>query len=102
MLGFVAFDILLGADWLRNFDAVISCKARSVSLVNDKGLPLVIECKSPQKYAGSFIFSLDAHPDDLSITPIVQKFPDVFGEVDSLPLSERSISALTLFPELLP
>lgn len=85
MLGFDVFDILLGADWLKKFKAVISCETRTVSLINDKRNPLVIQCKFPQDIEGSFMFSLDASLDKLKTTPVVQSFDDVFKEVDSLP-----------------
>ena len=85
LLGFGGYDILLGADWLKRFKVVLSCETRTVSLINDKGYPLVIHCKSPEDDNGSFIFSLDASFDKLKATPIVQFYEDVFREVDSLP-----------------
>ena len=97
VLGFEAFDILLGIDWLRKFEAVISCKTRTVSLIDDKSMPLVVKGKSPQEYAGSFIFSLDSHPNDLSSTSVVQLFSDVFGESILYHLRGKSNSASTIF-----
>jgi len=102
VLGFDAFDFLLGADWLKNFETNISCKERTVSLKNDKGIPLLIECKHPQDFAGSFIFSLDWHLSELSSTPVVQHFPDVFGEVTPLPPHQEIEFQIDLIPGALP
>ena len=98
VLGFEAFDILLGGDWLKKFNAVISCRNRIVSLKSDRGESLVIGCKHPQDCAGSFLFSLEAHISDLSSTRVVQHFADVFGEVTSLPPHREIEFRIDLIP----
>ena len=98
VLGFDAFDILFGSDWLKRHEAVISCKARSVSLVDDLGYSLVINCQLPQDCAGSFIFSLDSKAGDLESTLIVRDFADVFWEVTSLPPKREIEFRIDLIP----
>lgn len=68
---FLGFDILLGIGWMTAFDAHMACKSRTISFVDDGGNPWVVECRMPFDFAGSFVFSLDACPSDLSITPVV-------------------------------
>lgn len=102
LLGFDVYDILLGADWLKRFRVDISCETRTISLIDDKGYPLVIKCTSPEDSSGSFIFSLDASFDKLKATPIVQFYEDVFREVDSLPPVREIEFRIDLVPDARP
>ena len=45
VLGFDAFDLLLGNDWLGRHNAHISCKARSIYLADDLDNSFVIQCR---------------------------------------------------------
>ena len=59
---------------------------------------MIIQCRLPQDFAGNFIYSLDSSSSDLDSTPVVRLYPDVFGEVISLPPKREIDFRIDLIP----
>ena len=85
VLGSEGFGIILGMDWLEKYGAVLDCKRRTVTLVDEQGRGVVIHCGQESPVMVSYLYSLDLPKEELVTVPIAKEYPDVFEEVAGLP-----------------
>ena len=75
-------DVILGMNWLRKYQAGISCDKRTVKLVSPSGEEIVAELIRPEPRKGDChqitVNNTEANP--LETIKVVSEFPNVFPE----------------------
>ena len=110
------FDVILGMDWLSQYQAVISCFWKTISLQAPSGHEVVFQGSTPKfslarlcymfpsrwlRMSGLLWAITEVHDATLSIKgiPVVCRYPDVFPvDLPGLPLERESIFEIRLVP----
>jgi hypothetical protein len=69
-------DVILGMDWLRKHHGNISCRDKSVTLINHNGIK--VECHPQAPKVEPMVCSIEART--VEEVPVVCEYPDVFPE----------------------
>lgn len=67
----------MGIDWLANYQAILDCGGRSITLVCPVGTKVKFEA-STEKLDGALVYNVKAV--SLEYVPVVKEFPDVFPD----------------------
>jgi len=108
LLGIRGYDVILGMDWLTQYQATIDCNQKTLALITSEGerirykggdfpstTPLISSskaCKLIGKGCTAYLCTVeacDAKEPDLKSIPVVQDFSEVFQEVPGLPPTEK-------------
>ncbi|XP_073120015.1 uncharacterized protein [Henckelia pumila] len=123
ILKMVDFDAILGMDWLTRHEAIIGCKRKTVSVIDQNGKSLVFHTTSKKSAPGmifagtawqllsngctgflaSLIGDLEVHRPKLGEVKVVKDFPEVFpDDVAGLPPVRKVEFGIELLPETKP
>jgi len=117
LLWIEGYDVILGMDWLNQYQATIDCNQKILTLTTSEGerirckggnsastIPLISStkaCKLINKGCTVYIYAVEVsntQEPNLKGIPVVQDFPEVFQEVHGLPPDQE----IEFFIELLP
>jgi len=71
-------DIILGVDWMNQYEAILDTSARTVSLTSPDNTGYVTLYLANHQIPTGFVHALDVDP--LEGIPVVSDYPDVFPE----------------------
>jgi len=121
LLGIQGYDVILGMDWLNQYQATIDCNQKILTLTTSEGerirykegdsastIPLISStkaCKLISKGCTAYLCAVevsDTQELDLKRIPVVQDFLEVFQEVPGLPPDREIEFAIKLLPSTTP
>jgi len=121
LLGIKGYDVILGMDWLNQYQAIIDCNQKTLTLTTFEGerirykggdststIPLISStkaCKLISKGCTAYLCAVEVsntQEPDLKRIPVVRDFPEVFQEVPGLPPDREIEFAIELLPGTTP
>ena len=101
ILHYQGIDIILGVDWMKQYEVVLDTSARTVSLTTSDGTGYITLQLVNHLIPTGFVHSLEVDP--MEEIPVVNEYPDVFPEeLPGLP-PERAVEfSIELLPGTAP
>ena len=90
-------DIILGVDWMKQYEVVLDTSGRTVSLTTPDSTGYITLQLANHQVPTGFVHSLEVDP--LEEIPVVSEYPDVFPEeLPGLPPNRAVEFSIELFP----
>jgi hypothetical protein len=105
VMGTQGIDVILGMNWLDEYQAIISCDKRTIKLVSPLEEEVVAELVSPEPRKGGYHqMAIDSkEADSLETIKVVSEFPDVFPkDLPGMPPEQKVEFAIELLPGTAP
>jgi len=121
LLGIQGYDVILGMDWLNQYQATIDCNQKILTLTTSEGerirykggdststIPLISStkaCKLISKGCSAYLCTVEVsntEGPDLREIPVARDFSEVFQEVPALPPDREIEFAIELLPGTTP
>ena len=94
-------DIILGVDWMKQYEVVLDTSARTISLTTPDSTRYVTLQLASHQIPTGFVHSLEVDP--LEEIPVVNEYPDVFPEeLPGLPPKRAVEFSIELLPGTAP
>ena len=96
-----AIDIILGVDWMNQYEAILDTSARTVSLTSANNTRYITLHLANHQIPTGFVHALDVDP--LEAILVVKDYPDVFPEdLPGLPPDRAVEFSIELLPGTAP